>query len=202
MSDQRPYASLFAKGEDRRNRILAVAQRVLIRNGWRNTTLGQIAKEAGVSPAGVLHHFQSKEHLLTEVVDARDAHDDAHADRTGDIIEQIARAAGRFERSPESVGLFNVLLVENLEPDAPLHDRLINRYWYSVETVAEGIRRGQRAGTYRTDVDPMRKAVEVIAFVNGMETSWLLDPSIPVAEVFRDYAQSLARQLAPTEEMV
>src|SRR5215468_4943470 len=185
MSDQRPYAALFAKGEDRRNRILAVAQRVLIRNGWRNTTLGQIAKEAGVTPAGVLHHFQSKDHLLTAVVDARDAQDDANADRTGDIVEQIVRA----------VGLFNVLLVENLEPDAPLHDRLITRYWYSVETVAEGIRRGQRAGIYRTDVDPMRKAVEVVAFLNGMETSWLLDPSIPVAEVFKEYGQSLARQL-------
>jgi AcrR family transcriptional regulator len=202
MTDQRPYASLFAKGEDRRNRILEVAQRVLIRNGWRNTTLGQIAKEAGVSPAGVLHHFQSKEHLLVAVLDARDAYDDANADRSGDIIEQIVRAAGRFERTPDSVGLFNVLLVENLEPDAPLHDRLINRYWVGVETVAEGIRRGQRAGTFRTDVDPMRKAVEVIAFVNGMETSWLLDPSIPVAEVFREYAESLRRQLAPSEERV
>lgn len=202
MSDQRPYASLFAKGEDRRNRILAVAQRVLIRNGWRNTTLGQIAKEAGVTPAGVLHHFQSKDHLLTAVVDARDAQDDANADRSGDIVEQIVRAAGRFERAPESVGLFNVLLVENLEPDSQLHDRLIHRYWYSVEIVAEGIRRGQRAGIYRTDVDPMRKAVEIIAFINGMETSWLLDPSIPVAEVFKEYGQSLARQLAPSEEMV
>jgi AcrR family transcriptional regulator len=155
-----------------------------------------------VTPAGVLHHFQSKDHLLTAVVDNRDAQDDANADRSGDIVEQIVRAAGRFERAPESVGLFNVLLVENLEPDAPLHDRLITRYWYSVETVAEGIRRGQRAGIYRTDVDPMRKAVEVIAFLNGMETSWLLDPSIPVAEVFKEYGQSLARQLAPSEEMV
>jgi hypothetical protein len=33
-----------------------------------------------------------------------------------------------------------------------------------------------------------------------METSWLLDPSIPVSAVFRDYAQSLALQLAPLPE--
>jgi AcrR family transcriptional regulator len=199
VTEPRPYETLLAKGEDRRNRILAVAQRVLIRNGWRNTTLGQIAREAGVSPPGLLHHFASKEQLLLAVLDARDADDDARADRSGDIIEQIERAANRFVEAPASVGLFNVLLVENLEEDAPLHDRLINRYWVSIETVAEGIRRGQRAGRYRTDIDPMRKAVEVIAFVNGMETSWLLDPSIPVTQVFREYARSLARQLARAE---
>jgi hypothetical protein len=45
-------------------------------------------------------------------------------------------------------------------------------------------------------VDPDVKAVEIIAFVNGIETSWLLDPSTPLAEVFREYTGSLARQLA------
>ena len=77
----RPYDTLLAKGEDRKQRILAVAQRLLTRNGWRNTTLAQIAGEAGVSPAGLLHHFESKEQLLHAVLDARDLDDDAHADR-------------------------------------------------------------------------------------------------------------------------
>ena len=67
---------LLAKGEDRRQRILAVAERLLARNGWRNTSLAQIAKEAGVTPAGLLHHFESKEQLLNAVLDARDADDD------------------------------------------------------------------------------------------------------------------------------
>jgi hypothetical protein len=30
-----------------------------------------------------------------------------------------------------------------------------------------------------------------------METSWLLDPSIPLTDVFREYSRSLASQLAP-----
>jgi hypothetical protein len=45
-------------------------------------------------------------------------------------------------------------------------------------------------------VDPALKAVEIVAFLNGMETSWLLDPSIPLHEVFREYTSSLARLLA------
>ena len=101
MPETRPYDSLRAKGEDRKQRILAVAQRLLTRNGWRNTTLAQIAGEAGVSPAGLLHHFESKEQLLHAVLDVRDADDDAHADRAGDLISEIAAVADRFHRSPE-----------------------------------------------------------------------------------------------------
>lgn len=197
MADQRPYATLLAKGEGRRQRILAVAQRLLTRNGWRGTTLGQIAKEAGVTSAGLLHHFASKEQLLHAVLDARDAYDDAHADRSGDIIEQLEKVAERFRRAPDLAGTFTVLLAESLHPDAPLHERFLVRHRVAVETVAEAIRRGQRTGRYRTDLDPAVKAVEILAFLNGIETSWLLDPSIPLTEVFQEYTASLARQLAP-----
>ncbi|MGI8329501.1 TetR/AcrR family transcriptional regulator [Actinomadura scrupuli] len=200
MSDQRPYAALLAKGEDRRQRILAAAQRLLTWNGWRGTTLGQIAREAGVSPAGLLHHFESKEQLLHAVLDARDAYDDTHADRSGDILEQLERVPERFQRAPDLVGMFIVLLTENLNPDAPLHGRVLGRYRAAVDTVAHLIRRGQRAGRYRADLDPAVKAVEIVAFLNGIETSWLLDPSIPLTDVFKEYTGSLARQFAPPSD--
>jgi AcrR family transcriptional regulator len=197
----RPYDTLLAKGEDRKQRILDVAQRLLTRNGWRNTTLAQIAGEAGVTPAGLLHHFESKEQLLHAVLDARDLDDDSHADRKGDLIAEIAQVAARFSRAPELVGTFTVLLVENILPEAPLHDRLLARQRDAIDIVAAGIRRGQAAGRYRTDIDPAVKAVEILAFINGMETTWLLDPSIPLAEVFKEYAETLARDfllLRPT----
>jgi AcrR family transcriptional regulator len=195
VSDQRRYATLLAKGEDRRQRILAAAQRLLTRNGSRGTTLGQIAREAGVSPAGLLHHFESKDQLLHAVLDARDADDLANADFRADPIDQLRSVAQRFERSPELIGMFTVLLTENLTPEAPLHGRFLARYRLSVEIIAGGIRRGQRAGRYRSDLNPAVKAAEIVAFLTGMETSWLLDPSLPLTAVFHEYTSSLARQL-------
>ena len=198
MSAPRPYASLLAKGEDRRQRILAVAERLLARNGWRNTSLAQIAKEAGVTPAGLLHHFESKEQLLNAVLDARDADDEVHADyRSGDLVTELTRVPERFERSPELIGTFTVLLAENIAPDAPLHDRLHTRYRDAIDIITEIIVRGQRDGQYRTDFDAASKAVEILAFINGMETLWLLDRSIPLTEVFKGYAEALGRELAP-----
>jgi AcrR family transcriptional regulator len=193
----RRYDTLLAKGEDRKLRILDVAQRLLTRNGWRNTTLAQIAGEAGVTPAGLLHHFESKEQLLNAVLDARDLDDDSHADRAGDLLVEIARVADRFNRAPEMVGTFTVLLVENILPDAPLHDRMLFRQREAIEIVAELIRLGQADGRYRTDLDPAVKAVEILAFVHGMETIWLLDSSIPLTEAFKEYTEALGRDFAP-----
>ncbi|MCB8910392.1 transcriptional regulator, TetR family [Rhodococcus rhodochrous J3] len=197
MLSQRAYDTLLARGEDRRELILSVAQRFLARNGWRSTSLAQIAREAGLTPAGLLHHFESKDQLLHAVLDARDNDDNARVDRTGDLVEQLRKLPKRFEESPELVGMYAVLLIENLEPDAPLHDRLLGRYQAALDAVEAGIRRGQHAGRYRTDVDPAVKAVEIVAFLNGMETSWLLDRSLPLTAIFEDYIQSLEQQLMP-----
>jgi AcrR family transcriptional regulator len=196
VSDQRPYAALLAKGEDRRQRILDVAQRMLTRNGWRSTTLGQIAREAGVTPAGLLHHFESKEQLLHAVLDARDAYDEAHWRPSLDIITQLEIVGERFREAPDLVGMFAVLRMENIDPEAPLHARFIARHRVAVATVTECIQQGQLEGRHRVDLDPALKAVEIVAFLNGIETSWLLDPSIPLDEVFQGYTTSLARQLA------
>ncbi|MBF6273004.1 TetR/AcrR family transcriptional regulator [Nocardia nova] len=195
----RAYDTLLAKGEERKLRILAVAQRMLARNGWRSTTLAQIAREAGVTPAGLLHHFESKDQLLHAVLEARDTDDELHADLEGELPEQIAGVADRFRRAPDLIGMYAVLLIENLEPDAPLHDRLLDRYRAATDQVADSIRRGQRCGRYSADVDPAVKAVEIVAFLNGMETSWLLDPSIPLTKVFQEYARSLERELTRSD---
>ena len=152
MAAPRPYETLLAKGEDRRQRILGVAERLLARNGWRNTSLAQIAKAAGVTPAGLLHHFESKEQLLNAVLDARDEDDAIHADyESGDLITELSRVPERFARAPELVGTFTVLLVENIAPDAPLHDRLHKRYRAAIDILTELIERGQRRGKYRPD---------------------------------------------------
>ncbi|HEX7428128.1 MAG TPA: TetR family transcriptional regulator [Mycobacterium sp.] len=194
----RPYATLLAKGEDRRQRILGVAERLLARNGWRTTSLAQIAREAGVTSAGLLHHFESKEQLLNAVLDARDEDDGAHADYlSGDLITELRRVPERFERAPELIGTFTVLLVENIAPDAPLHDRMHQRYRAAIDIITNIVERGQRDGKYRQDIDAATTAVEILAFINGMETLWLLDPSIPPMDVFKGYAESLGRHLAP-----
>jgi len=58
------------------------------------------------------------------------------------------------------------------------------------EQYAESVRAGQAAGVIRADIDPDLKSLEVIAFLNGLETSWLMNPSIPVEDVAEAWAKS------------
>ena len=57
----------------KRAEILAEAVRVFAESGYRGGSLKEIADRVGLSQAGLLHHFSSKEELLAEVIAARDA---------------------------------------------------------------------------------------------------------------------------------
>jgi AcrR family transcriptional regulator len=192
----RPYETLLAKGEDRRQHILDVALRLMTTGGGRSTTLGQVAREAGMSTAGLLHHFPSKEQLLHAVLDARDAQDEASADFDGDLDAQLRGVRRRFDRSPGLVGMFIVLLCESLDSSAPLHERFLGRYRSALRMLSGAIRRGQRSGRFRAEVDADVKAREIVAFLYGIEATWLLDPQIPVAEVLAEYTRTLVDQLS------
>ena len=120
VSGPRPYATLLAKGEDRqaadsgRRRASARAQ-------WLAQHLAGPDREGSRrDPAGLLHHFESKEQLLNAVLDARDADDDiTRGLPVGRSRDRISRVSERFDRAPELVGTFTVLLVENISARRP-----------------------------------------------------------------------------------
>ena len=146
-----PYATLLAKGEDRRQRILAVAERLLARNGWRNTSLAQIAKEAGVTPAGLLHHFESKEQLLNAVLDARDADDDAHADyRPATWSPRLAGSPNASTARPNWSAPSPCCWWRTSRPTLRCTTGCVKRYRDAVDIVTAIIERGQESGRYRT----------------------------------------------------
>ncbi len=50
--------------------ILEAAERVIVQSGVEKATIDQVAREAGVSKGGVLHHFPSKEAIVVGLVGA------------------------------------------------------------------------------------------------------------------------------------
>ena len=55
--------------EDTKEKIVAGAYRALIRDGYANTTVKDIAAEAGVAPGLVHYYFATKEDLLVAAID-------------------------------------------------------------------------------------------------------------------------------------
>ena len=71
-----------AKTTERREAVLKAALAVFGARGYNNAALAEVAEQAGMTHAGVLHHFGSKEGLLIAVLSYRDG-------------EAIAGVAGR-----------------------------------------------------------------------------------------------------------
>src|SRR5690606_20984100 len=81
----------YPKGQARKQQIVDVALAVFARSGYHSGSLREIARRVGLTPAGVMHHFASKEELFTEVLRQRDEKVRAAAgDVTEDtLLEQI-----------------------------------------------------------------------------------------------------------------
>lgn len=199
--DARPKTE-SPKGRARKDRLIDVATRLIARNGSRGTSLAEIAAEAGVTQGGLLYHFPTKEAMLHAVLDRRDQADEYLSWQDGDepgleVVEIMARAVRHWSRQAERVGMHSILVAENAGRDSPLHARLLERYGLTIDRLTRALAAGQRRGEIRPDIDPRLKAVEFIAFVNGLETAWLIDSTIPAAEAARQWAADQVRALRP-----
>jgi AcrR family transcriptional regulator len=191
-----------ARGIARKEKIVAVATRFLARNGARGTTLGEIAAEAGVSQAGLLYHFPTKEELLHAVLDSRDDFEDALLWRKGpdpglEIFGIVADIVGSWSEHPEIVGLVAVLVAENVGDDGALRPRLASKYQLTVDRIASTLSAGQQRGEIRADVDAREKAIEILAFLSGLELAWLVSPDIPAADTASAWAALQVSSLRP-----
>src|SRR5205809_169296 len=79
----------------RREEIIAAASALFARHGYRGTGLAEIAARVGITQAGVLYHFGSKDGLLRAVIEHRDANSELFA------MELLGDNSTALERLPE-----------------------------------------------------------------------------------------------------
>ncbi|NUU24434.1 MAG: TetR/AcrR family transcriptional regulator [Streptomycetaceae bacterium] len=192
----------YATGDARRARILNIALQEFGENGYRGTSLARIAERAELTQAGLLHHFRSKQELLTAVLDLRDRMDAERLDLQSvpDGAEPALRALVTLvehnARQPGIVQLFTVLTGEAVTTDHPAHGWAQERYRLLITTVGTALKHGVESGELRPDVDPETCARQVMAMMDGLQLQWLLDPErVDMAAVFRTYIDGVLRQI-------
>lgn len=171
----RPQARTAAK----RVKILEAAMTVFGTRGYNNGALVEIAEQAGMTHAGVLHHFGSKEGLLVAVLKYRDG-------------EEMAGVAGREQvEGPAFLGHLVDTTRENMKRPGVVQTYAV----LSAESVTDGhpaqdYFRGRMAGlriklqrviaatTGRevNDDEVLDAANALIAVMDGLQVQWLLDP--------------------------
>ncbi|MBT9607404.1 TetR/AcrR family transcriptional regulator [Microbacterium sp.] len=181
----------YAKGQARRQRIVDEAVLVFGRSGVTSGSLREVAKRVGLTPAGVLHHFATKEELFTEVLRQRD---ERVRDAAGDpaahtLVEQMGKVVAYNATTRGLTSLYTVVVAEASDPEHPAHASFAARYRESAARAAELLRAGQAAGEVRPDIDPDRAARLLSAVMDGLQQQWLLDESVDMSAHFAEFVR-------------
>lgn len=169
MTEQQPFDAL-----ETRDKILATATRLFSEQGYENTSLSQVAREAKVSKALIFWHFDCKEKLYRNAL--RKTLEPYFID-TEDIgglgeREQIEHLIDLFydfcHENVYSVRFFlNLTLRAENQPDEVL-GRVTELYRVFRNSLADIIERGRERGVFRSDVDASRDAALIMASLGGI----------------------------------
>jgi AcrR family transcriptional regulator len=186
----------YAKTPARRQEIVMAAVEVFSAAGYHKGSLRDVAEKVGLSQAGVLHHFPSKNHLVEAVLAWRD--EDTVTRMGGQIPEGLAflRAlvdlAAYNQSTPELVELHVALSAEATAPEHPIHKYFVQRYVFVGAAVRRAFEVTAARGELRPGVDCAGAARSLLALMDGLQLQWLLDrDAVDMAADVRRYVQSL-----------
>lgn len=173
----------YAKGLAKREEILNTALEVIARTGYGRTSVRELASAVGLSQAGLLHYFASKEELFAEILLKRDRVDhDRSEPEAGSEIAALASIVRHNAEVPGLVQLYARFSVEATEPGHAAHEAFVRRYAEIRALLSDEITTRQQAGTLSPELDARTVANLLIAVSDGLQTQWLLDPDFDMAD--------------------
>ena len=165
----------------RREEILRAAMTTFGAKGYYNGSLVEIAEQVGITHAGVLHHFGSKDQLLIEVLEYRDRADVAHLEGqqapTGlGLFRHLVKTAQVNAGRPGIVQTYTVLSAESVTDDHPGQDWFRERYQTLRALVTESLGEVCEPDNPPTDAEIRSGAAAILAVMDGLQIQWLLEP--------------------------
>lgn len=158
----------------RLNEILDATVRSLTRHGYAGTSMRTIADEAGLTKGGLYAYIASKEVLLVAVAERYFQGQLEHlvGARSATAAAQLRAFLDRGgpDQDPAMAATQRAILdLWVFAGDLPeVRGALEERYLRYRETVADIVRRGQEAGEFRSDADPVAIAALLLAARDGL----------------------------------
>lgn len=160
--------------------ILTAALEVFSESGYHSGSLRDVARRAGISNSGLLHHFPDKIALLDAMLDLRDEVDaEALRQYTRDgesALHTLIHLAAANASKPGIVKLYAILSTEATAEDHPAHDHFVARYARTRDLVRNAFAQLAEGGRLVEGVTPESAAVGTLAMMDGLQIQWLLDP--------------------------
>ncbi|WP_045563675.1 TetR/AcrR family transcriptional regulator [Streptomyces sp. FxanaA7] len=180
---------------ERRRQILAAATELIAASGFDHVPLEAFAAACGMTKAGLLHHFPSKDDLLIAVLEHRDENDTAAALVAAAVPVRDAAAARVVMTAVvhqnlgqlSLVRLYTVLAAEALDPAHPAHAYFDRRLRQSRAELADKL--------LHWHPNPDLAAVQLLAFLDGLQLNWLRAPDIDFLAHWESFADPFFTQI-------
>jgi len=149
--------------------VLAVAIQLFNRQGYDRTSMGDLARELGLTKSAIYHHVESKEALLSLAVD-----------EALDALESALDAVGGatpYEQLRAAVHASVVVLVEHLPAvtlllrvhgNTPVEQEALRRRRAIDARLADLVRAAVTTGALRADLDPQLISRLLFGLVNSL----------------------------------
>ncbi|CAN7190637.1 MULTISPECIES: TetR/AcrR family transcriptional regulator [Microbacterium] len=167
----------------KREQILKAAVEIFGNKGSTNGTLADVAEQVGITHAGVLHHFGSKQKLLLEVLAYRDQADVAelaekHIPDGPELFLHLVRTAFANEKRPGIVQAYTVLSAESVTDDHPARHFFEDRYTTLRREVTAAFHELCAQEGVRDPDTIAAAAAAILAVMDGLQLQWLLHPDV------------------------
>lgn len=185
------------RGEQRRRQILDVALRLFAERGFSNVSVAEVASEVGITTAGLLHHFGTKNALLTAVLQEREARNQEIDERLGsegnDWLETFVARLAQNEEHPALMQLFALLSAESIAEQHPAHDWFVERYRSLAEVAAGEMAALLDPAKLPDGVTATTVSQWLVGLADGLRLQQLLNPgSVDRHESVRIFVSMLA----------
>ena len=173
--------------EGSRAKILEQARKEFVSCGLSGARVDRIAKRAGVNKNLIYHYFGSKEALYLDVleriyIDLRASQQDERLRDLPPVDGMRKLITGTFDHFVATPDLIRLMSVENIHYGQYLRSssRVKPLYRDLLDTLRTLLRKGQREGVFRPNVDAVNLYLSISGlayfFLSNQHTlSWLLD---------------------------
>lgn len=202
MADASPPGTRQPRGRARRAAVLEAARRLFSSQGFKGASLAAIAQEAGLTDAGLLYHFPTKNDLLLAVIAEGDREQDETLAQVRDarglpLLLRMAEFGADLEADPVLTALDVTLSAEHLQTGSEINAYFVRRYENFRTMLAEALREAAQAGDLRADLDPVLEAANMTAVLDGLRLQWLLSGGgVSMAQGMRAYVHGAIERLS------
>ncbi len=166
----------------KREEILEAAVAIIGEKGYSAASLAEIGERAGVTHAGVRHHFGSKDNLLLEAVRHRDETDlgefkEAHMPFGADLFRHLVNTAFKNAHRAGIVQSFIVLSAEAVTASSPIREYFETRYVMLRKELSDSFRAMCAEAGVESDEKVAHGAASILALMDGLQYQWTLDPT-------------------------